>query len=157
LARVDLLPQDLTDGEVLITITEGRFAGAKLETPNSPKLPADYLVKLVETAQPKDEAVRMSQLDRATLLLGEVPGVQANMRLRSGDNEGETEALIQVSEGKPWDGQISWDNAGPVSTGFNRMSTQLNRYGALGRADSSSLQYMHSDGTDYLRLSYSEP
>ena len=142
---------------MLITITEGRFAGAKLETPNSPKLPPDYLVKLVETAQPKDEAVRMSQLDRATLLLGEVPGVQANMRLRSGDDEGETEALIQVSDGKTWDGQISWDNAGPVSTGFNRMSTQLNRYGALGRADSSSMQYMHSDGTDYLRLSYSEP
>ena len=157
LARVDLLPQDLTEGIVVITITEGRFAGAKLETPNSPKLPADYLVKLVETAQPKDEAVRMSQLDRATLLLGEVPGVKANMRLRSGDKEGETEALIQVSEGKDWDGQVSWDNAGPVSTGFNRMSTQLNRYGALGRADISSMQYMHSDGTDYLRLSHSEP
>ena len=157
LARVDLLPQDLTEGIVVISITEGRFAGAKLETPNSPKLPADYLVKLVETAQPKDEAVRMSQLDRATLLLGEVPGVKANMRLRSGDKEGETEALIQVSEGKDWDGQVSWDNAGPVSTGFNRMGTQLNRYGALGRADISSMQYMRSDGTDYLRLSYSEP
>ncbi len=157
LARVDLLPQDLTDGEVLITITEGKFAGAKLETPNSPKLPADYLVKLVETAQPKGEAVRMDQLDRATLLLGEVPGVQANMRLRSGDNEGETEALLQVTDGKPWDGQVSWDNAGPVSTGFNRMNTQLNRYGAMGRADISSMQFMHSDGTDYLRLSYSEP
>ena len=157
LARVDLLPQDLTEGEVLITITEGKFAGAKLETPNSTKLPTDYLVKLVETAQPKGEAVRMSQLDRATLLLGEVPGVQANMRLRSGEKEGETEALLQVAEGKAWDGQVSWDNAGPVSTGFNRMSTQLNRYGALGRADISSLQYMHSDGTDYLRLAYSEP
>jgi hemolysin activation/secretion protein len=154
---VDLLPQDLTEGEVLITITEGKFAGAKLETPNSPKLPTDYLVKLVETAQPKGEAVRMSQLDRATLLLGEIPGVQANMRLRSGEKEGESEALLQVAEGKAWDGQVSWDNAGPVSTGFNRMSTQLNRYGALGRADISSLQYMRSDGTDYLRLAYSEP
>jgi hemolysin activation/secretion protein len=148
---------DLTEGEVLITITEGKFAGAKLETPNSPKLPTDYLVKLVETAQPKGEAVRMGQLDRATLLLGEVPGVQANMRLRSGEKEGETEALLQVAEGKAWDGQVSWDNAGPVSTGFNRMSTQLNRYGALGRADISSMQYMRSDGTDYLRLAYSEP
>ena len=157
LARVDLLPQDLTEGEVLITITEGKFAGAKLETPNSTKLPPDYLTKLVETAQPKGEAVRMKQLDRATLLLGEVPGVQANMRLRSGDKEGETEALLQVAEGKAWDGQVSWDNAGPVSTGFNRMSTQLNRYGALGRADISSMQYMRSDGTDYLRLAYSEP
>ena len=157
LARVDLLPQDLTEGEVLITITEGMFAGTKLETPNSTKLPTDYLVKLVETAQPKGEAVRMNQLDRATLLLGEVPGVQANMRLRSGEKEGETEALLQISDGKPWDGQVSWDNAGPVSTGFNRMSTQVNRYGALGRADISSLQYMRSDGTDYLRLAYSEP
>ena len=37
------------------------------------------------------------------------------------------------------------------------MSTQFNRYGALGRADISSMQYMHIEGTDYLRLAYSEP
>ncbi len=157
LARVDLLPQDLTEGEVLITITEGKFAGAKMESANSTKLPKDYLVKLVETAQPKGEAVRMDQLDRATLLLGEVPGVQAQMRLRSGDKEGETEAMLQVAEGKTWDGQYSWDNAGPVSTGYSRFGTQLNRYGTMGRADIASMQYMHSEGSDYLRLAYSEP
>jgi hypothetical protein len=47
LARVDLLPQDLTEGVVTMTITEGRFGGAKMETPESPKLPHDFLVKLV--------------------------------------------------------------------------------------------------------------
>lgn len=157
LARVDLLPQDLTHGEVLLTITEGRFAGAQLETPNSSKLPADYLVKLVETAQPPNEAVLMQQLDRATLLLGEVPGVQATMRLKSGNNDGQTLALLQVVDSQTWSKQVSWDNAGPVSTGINRFSTQLSRFGALGRADISHLQYQHSDGTDYLRLSYTEP
>jgi hemolysin activation/secretion protein len=93
---------------VLITITEGKFAGASLETPNSPKLPSDYLVKLVETAQPKGEAVRMDPLDRASLLLGEVPGVQATMRLKSGDNEGETEALLPSGRGQAlgWPSQL---------------------------------------------------
>jgi hypothetical protein len=80
LARVDLLPQDLTDGVVTITITEGRFAGARMESAESPKLPQDFLVKLVETAQPKNAPVKLSQMDKATMLLNEVPGVQASVR-----------------------------------------------------------------------------
>ncbi len=157
LARVDLLPQDLTDGVVTITITEGRFSGAQMETPESPKLPHDFLVKLVEAAQPKDTAVRLPQMDRATLLLKEIPGVEASVRLSTGEVDGETRALIQVKDKKPYDGQISIDNTGSTYTGAYRFSTQYNHYGLLGRADAASLQYMHSEGLDYLRLGYSEP
>ena len=157
LARVDLLPQDLTDGVVTITITEGRFAGATMETPESPKLPHDFLVKLVETAQPKDTAVRLPQMDKATLLLKEIPGVDASVRLSTGEVDGETRALVQVKDKKPFDGQISIDNTGSTYTGAYRFSTQYNHYGLLGRADAATVQYMHSQGLDYLRLGYSEP
>ena len=157
LARVDLLPQDLTEGEVTLTITEGRFSGAKMETPESTSLPKDFLVKLVEAAQPKDTPVRLPQMDKATLLLKEIPGVEASVRLSSGQSDGETQALIQVQDKKPYDGQITLDNTGSTYTGVYRFSSQYNRYGLLGRADATSLQYMHSEGLDYLRLGYSEP
>jgi len=157
LARVDLLPQDLTDGIVTITITEGKFSGARMETANSPKLPADFLVRMVEKVQAVGEPVRLSNMDRATMLLNEVPGVQANVRLSTGQAEGQTEALIQVQDKNNWDGQLTLDNAGSVSSGINRFSSQFNRYGLLGRADTGNLQYMHSEGLDYLRLGYNEP
>jgi hemolysin activation/secretion protein len=157
LARVDLLPQDLTDGVVTITITEGRFAGARMETAESPKLPADFLVKLVENAQPKNAPVKLSQMDKATMLLNEVPGVQASVRLSTGQDEGETIALVQVQDKRPWDGQITLDNTGSISTGAYRFSSQYSRYGLLGRGDVSNIQYLHSAGLDYARLGYSEP
>ena len=157
LARVDLLPQDLTDGVVTITITEGRFAGARMESAESPKLPQDFLVKLVETAQPKNAPVKLSQMDKATMLLNEVPGVQASVRLSTGQDEGETIALVQVQDKRPWDGQITLDNTGSISTGAYRFSSQYSRYGWLGRGDVSNIQYLHSAGLDYARLGYSEP
>ena len=157
LARVDLLPQDLTDGVVTITITEGRFAGARMESAESPKLPQDFLVKLVETAQPKNAPVKLSQMDKATMLLNEVPGVQASVRLSTGQEEGETIALVQVQDKRPWDGQITLDNTGSISTGSYRFSSQYSRYGWLGRGDVSNIQYLHSAGLDYARLGYSEP
>jgi hemolysin activation/secretion protein len=157
LARVDLLPQDLTEGVVTITITEGRFAGARMETAESPKLPADFLVKLVENAQPKNAPVKLSQMDKATMLLNEVPGVQASVRLSTGQDEGETIALVQVQDKRPWDGQITLDNTGSISTGAYRFSSQYSRYGLLGRGDVSNIQYLHSAGLDYARLGYSEP
>ena len=157
LARVDVLPQDLTEGVVTITVTEGKFAGARMETAESPKLPADFLVKLVETAQPKDTPVKLSQMDKATMLLNEVPGVQASVRLSTGQEEGETVALVQVKDKRPWDGQITLDNTGSISTGAYRFSSQYSRYGLLGRGDVSNVQYLHSNGLDYARLGYSEP
>ena len=157
LARVDLLPQDLTEGIVTITITEGKFSGARLESANSAKLPPDLLTRMVEKAQPVGAPVRLSNMDRATMLLNEVPGVQANVRLSTGQAEGQTEALVQVQDKNPWDGQLTLDNTGSVSTGIARFSSQFNRYGMLGRADVGSMQYMHSKGLDYLRLGYNEP
>ena len=157
LARVDLLPQDLTEGIVTITITEGKFSGARLETANSAKLPPKLLTRIVEKAQPVGAPVRLSNMDRATMLLNEVPGVQANVRLSTGQAEGQTEALVQVQDKNPWDGQLTVDNAGSVSSGINRFSSQFNRYGLLGRADVGNMQYMHSQGLDYLRLGYNEP
>ena len=157
LARVDLLPQDLTEGIVTITITEGKFSGARMESTNSAKLPPDLLTRMVEKALPVGAPVRLSNMDRATMLLNEVPGVQANVRLSTGQSEGQTEALVQVQDKNPWDGQLTLDNTGSVSTGISRFSSQFNRYGMFGRADVGSLQYMHSQGLDYLRLGYNEP
>ena len=157
LARVDLLPQDLTEGIVTITITEGKFSGARMESANSGKLPPDLLTRMVEKAQAVGKAVRLSNMDRATMLLNEVPGVQANVRLSTGQAEGQTEALVQVQDKNPWDGQLTLDNTGSLSTGIIRFSSQFNRYGMLGRADVGSMQYMHSQGLDYLRLGYNEP
>jgi hypothetical protein len=63
LARVDLLPQDLTEGIVTITITEGKFSGARMETANSAKLTPDLLTRMVGTARAMELMMSGERLD----------------------------------------------------------------------------------------------
>ncbi len=157
LGRSEIPPQDMTDGLIQITIREGRFARAVIEPEPHPRIPPKLAVDLVETAQPKGQVVNLEALDRATLLLSELPGVSAQMSLRPGEKEGETEAVIRLGEAPGTDGSVVFDNAVVSATGATRTIGQLNRHGAFGRAETVSLIWMHTEGSEFLKVGYSEP
>ena len=157
LGRSEIPPQDMTDGLIQITIREGRFARAVIEPEPHPRIPASLAVDLVETAQPKGQVVNLQALDRATLLLSELPGVAAQMSLRPGEKEGETEAVIRLGEAPGTDGSVVFDNAVVSATGATRTIGQLNRHGAFGRAETVSLIWMHTEGSEFFKVGYSEP
>ena len=157
LGRSEIPPQDMTDGLIQITIREGRFARAVIEPEPHPRIPASLAVDLVETAQPKGQVVNLEALDRATLLLSELPGVAAQMSLRPGEKEGETEAVIRLGEAPGTDGSVVFDNAVVSATGATRTIGQLNRHGAFGRAETVSLIWIHTEGSEFLKVGYSEP
>ncbi|NBX55950.1 MAG: ShlB/FhaC/HecB family hemolysin secretion/activation protein [Betaproteobacteria bacterium] len=157
LGRTEIPPQDMTDGLVRIEVREGRFARAVIEPTPHRRIPPALAVELVETAQPKGEVVSLDALDRATLLLSELPGVQAQMSLRPGENEGETEAVIRLDDAPSTEGSLAVDNAVVSATGSTRTVGQISHHGAWGRAETLSLIWMHTEGSDYLKLGYSEP
>jgi hemolysin activation/secretion protein len=147
----------MTEGLIQITIREGRFARAVIEPEPHPRIPASLAVDLVETAQPKGQVVNLEALDRATLLLSELPGVQAQMSLRPGAKEGETEAVIRLGDAPGTDGSVVFDNSVVSATGATRTIGQLNQHGGFGRAETVSLLWMHTEGSEYLKVGYSEP
>ena len=96
LATTELPAQDLTDGWVQIDVLEARFAGAVVSDPSA-QIKGNLPAALVESAQPKGEVVSLNQLDKAALLLAEVPGVQTSVSLQPGAQVGETQAVITVA------------------------------------------------------------
>jgi len=157
LGRSEIPPQDMTDGLIQVTVREGRFARAVIEPGPHPRIPPALAVDLVETAQPKGQVVNLEALDRATLLLSELPGVQAQMSLRPGAKEGETEAVIRLVDAPGTDGSVVFDNSVVSATGATRTIGQLNQHGGFGRAETVSLLWMHTEGSEYLKVGYSEP
>jgi len=157
LGRAEIPPQDMTDGLIQVTVREGRFARAVIEPGPHPRIPPGLAVDLVETAQPKGQVVNLQALDRATLLLSELPGVSAQMSLRPGDKEGETEAVIRLDDAPATDGSVVFDNSVVSATGATRTIGQLNQHGGFGRAETVSLIWMHTEGSEYLKVGYSEP
>jgi hemolysin activation/secretion protein len=157
LGRSEIPPQDMTDGLIQITIREGRFARAVIEPEPHPRIPPRLAVDLVETAQPKGQVVNLQALDRATLLLSELPGVSAQMSLRPGEKEGETEAVIRLDDAPATDGSVVFDNSVVSATGATRTIGQLNRHGGFGRAETVSLIWMHTEGSEFMKVGYSEP
>lgn len=147
----------MTDGLVRIEVREGRFARAVIEPAPHRRIPPALAVDLVETAQPKGEVVSLDALDRATLLLSDLPGVQTQMSLRPGDKEGETEAVIRLDDAPSTEGSLAIDNAVVSATGSTRTIGQISHHGAWGRAETLSLIWMHTEGSEYLKLGYSEP
>ena len=157
LGRSEIPPQDMTDWLIQVTVREGRFARAVIEPEPHPRIPPKLAVDLVETAQPKGQVVNLQAMDRATLLLSELPGVSAQMSLRPGEKEGETEAVIRLGDAPATDGSVTLDNAVVSATGATRTIGQLNRHGLWGRAETVSLIWMHTEGSEFLKLGYSEP
>ncbi len=125
LGRAEIPAQDLTDGIVQVVVREGRFAGAVVEPATQTRVPPALAVDLVETAQPKGAVVNLQALDRASLLLAELPGVQAQMSLRPAAKEGETEAVIQINEAPGTEGSLTFDNSVVSATGSTRSIAQL--------------------------------
>ena len=135
LGRAEIPAQDLTEGIVQVVVREGRFARAVVEPASNARVPPALAVDLVETAQPKGTVVNLEALDRASLLLSELPGVQAQMSLRPAAKEGETEAVIQMSEAPGTEGSLSLDNSVVSATGSTRSIAQLSHHGGLGRSE----------------------
>jgi hemolysin activation/secretion protein len=157
LGRSEIPPQDMTDGLIQVTIREGRFARAVIEPEPHPRIPPGLAVNLVETAQPKGQVVNLQALDRATLLLSELPGVSAQMSLRPGEKDGETEAVLRLDDAPATDGSVVFDNAVVSATGATRTIGQLNQHGGFGRAETVSLLWMHTEGSEFFKVGYSEP
>ena len=157
LAFAEMPNQDLTDGNVLIQISEARFSGAIVEDPTGQLSKTNLVKNIIEHHQPKNSLVDLKSMDKASTVLAEVPGVNTSLNLRSGEKSGETEAVATITEGKKVDANVSLDNAGARSIGDLRLLGKVGFNNPLGIGDSADLQAVHSDGMDFQRAAYSLP
>ncbi|MCC6989064.1 MAG: ShlB/FhaC/HecB family hemolysin secretion/activation protein [Acidobacteria bacterium] len=149
--------QDVTDGVVTIEVLESRFAGATLEGSEPRRLRSALALGHVDAAQGRGEPLSASALDRALLLIDDLPGVSVGGALAPGERDGETALLLRLTDEPVAAGSAAADNAGARSTGAARVLFTGGLESPLRAGDRLRGDLLHSEGSDYVRLDYSLP
>ena len=115
-------PQDLQQGALRIEIIEGRYGVVKAEGKDTALAmrATPFLSRLKPGA-----VIDSVSLERASLLLEDLPGVQTTTSMRPGIQPGTGDLIVQVKREKWVSGDIGLDNAGSRYTGQTRVRANL--------------------------------
>lgn len=142
LARAYLPRQDVTSGSIEIAIQIGKIDGSvAIQLKPSTRIDPLFLQKIANSAVPEGSVVRTKELERAVLLMNDLPGIKANASLERGDTPGTTRVLIQAEEGKLLTGSLSADNFGDRYTGTARGNAQFSLNDPFGHGEQLSVSY----------------
>ena len=156
LARAYLPQQDVTAGVIEIVILAGELSAA--EPVRIVPVHADFQRIVPEVAErvtlaalPAGQAVREENINRAVLLIDDLPGVSAQSRLTPGPETGTSTIVMMLEEGPLWSGDIRTDNYGSDSTGVERatLTTRLNN--PSGAGDRITLSTTQNEGSELYR------
>ena len=155
-ARAYLPVQDVQGGKIKILILEGNIA--QLQLRNTSSLSDERAQAFLNQAVAGD-AIRSDQIDRALLLLNDVPGVGAvRATLQPGASVGSSDLVVDVEPGQRVAGNIGVDNYGSRYTGEKRLSGVLYINNLLGIGDQTVVSGLLSDRKlGYGRAGYSFP
>jgi hemolysin activation/secretion protein len=155
--RAYLPRQEIVDGMLTIQIVEAVFGGALLEGKPPTRIGLDRLLRRVESAQAKGQPLNAASVDRALLLLEDLPGVLATGSLQAGPAKGETSLLLKLVDKALASGELSADNGGGRATGPRRLIGNLSLASPAGFGDQGSATVVHTQASDYARLGYTLP
>lgn len=154
LARAYVPQQDMSQGQVEITVLEGT-----LEAVRSPLNAAGSTPGGQRRGQylPQAGGVVDAAIVRSLLLLNELPGTQTRGRLSVGQAIGGTVLDIDVQDTPAFSLDAALDNEGGRTTGRLRASGGGTWNSPSGAGDQLSLRVMASSGLHYLRAGYTTP
>ena len=158
-----LPPQDIRDGIVRIAVTQAVFGGVEVTGTQASDNRAVAVERYLMAQQAPAQDLRVDRLDRAMLLINDLPGVSAISAMREGLQPGETDLVVQLGSSGSHYGDVSLDNSGTRPAGYQRVLANWNLAGVLRWGDQLSASLIHSfteyqsDGSDYQRVVYSLP
>lgn len=158
LAQAIVPVQDVTAGEVEISVFEGVLGKVRLEVdPAAPVRPA--VIERIASRLKPGQPLHNRTLERVMLLLSDLPGIAPQAALEQGDVSGTTDVIIVIGPERRWEFSVDADNHGSRSTGEFRA-------GLLGRVNSplrlgdnldARIQLGSGGGLTYGRLGYELP
>jgi hemolysin activation/secretion protein len=111
----------------------------------------------MNAAQASGQLIEVSHLDRGILLSDDLPGVTVGGVLAQSSTALTTDLIARVADEPLVFGNAQADNTGPTSIGAYRVLGNLGINSPLGVGDLLSATYLHSEGSNYGRLSYTVP
>ena len=157
LARVYLPRQEIVNGSVTMQIVEARMGRLRVDGDVSERLRADLAQQYVNWEQPVGELLSVDDLDRALLLINDLPGVNVSGNLAAGENRGETDLLLKTIDQNLVSGSVSVANIGARSTGREQVGVNLYLNSPSQVGDQAQLNLLKTEGLNYGRIGYNVP
>jgi len=158
LARAYLPKQDVTEGIVEIAVIAGRIDGkVRIDLKDPHRIDPSLLQGMADRAVPGDSPARMERIERAVLLMNDLPGLNAQASLEPGGAPGTTRLVINAAEGRLLHGVLSGDNYGDRYTGSWRGTGQAALNDPLGWGDQLNLTFTGAANLLQGRAGYAVP
>lgn len=153
-ARAYLPPQSLDDGLLVIEVVEGRYGGIQaIGEPDLLKRAQRFLTRLKPGS-----VIESKDLERATLILADQPGIRAAPIIRPGQELGTGDLDVEVSRVPGLSGDVGVDNHGSRASGDQRVKLNAQADSPFGFGDQLTLRSMVSQHSTWLgSLGYSLP
>lgn len=152
--RVYLPPQAFADGKLVIEVVEGRYGAVKAS--GDPEL-VDGAQAFLADLVPGD-LIESSRLERASLILDDLPGIRIAPVIRPGEAAGTGDLDVEVARDKTYSGEAGIDNHGNRYTGRTRARANIDAGSQFMLGDQISLHAMATDiGMWFGQVGYSLP
>lgn len=155
-ARAYLPVQDLKDGVIEINVLEGRLGEHRIH--NEAHV-ADSLINGHLDIVKTNSTLQSEKVDRAVLLVGDLPGVGgARASLQPGASVGTSDLIVEVAPGQRYSADVELDNYGSYYTGLNRLGGAVALNSPLKLGDQLTVRALTSDqDMKYGRIAYQLP
>ena len=157
IVRTYLPQQQITRGVVAIHVIEAVFGEVRLQGEPVTRVDASQLTDIVDSVLHKGEPLSAQDIDRALLLLDDLPGVNVVGSLYEGRERSETNLALTATDEAWLVGNVAYDNAGATSTGTKRLSANLMLNSPLRLGDALAVNLLKTEGSDFQRMAYTLP
>lgn len=152
LARAFIPAQTIQSGMVRIEIMEARYGKIALDNHSGAD---DALLKDTLAPLQSGRTIEQAGLERALLLLSDIPGLTSNTVLKAGERPGTSDLSVNAASSPPVNGNLTVDGYGNRYTGRPRVSGTVNVVNPLHHGDVLNLSGLSSgEGVNYGRISY---
>ncbi|MDB5960558.1 MAG: ShlB/FhaC/HecB family hemolysin secretion/activation protein [Massilia sp.] len=150
--------QDVSNGEVELSVLEGRFARLRIERLDDVRVD-DKVVEAIGATLPRARPLSDRELERTVLLLSDLPGMATQASLEAGEAAGTYDLVVELKAVPRYNFSVDVDNQGTPSTGEYRAGALLRVNSPLGLGDNLDVRLLNSfgKGLNFGRLSYELP
>lgn len=158
LAQVLVPAQDVSSGNVELSVLEGRVGHVRLDIAAGTPI-RENLLRARVAQIPVGTPLQQHDLERTMLLLSDLPGIVVTSSIEAGEEPGTVDLTINVAPTKRWTFAVDLDNYGATSSGTWRLGTlaRLNSPFMLG--DNLDIRLLAAERLDtfYGRVGYEAP
>ena len=150
--------QEVVDGQVRITVSEGVLGNVSIELADGTPVQQERIAKTLSILEP-GKPLNGRHYERAMLLLSDLPGIKPQSAISTGATSGTTDLMVKVGKRERMQYGLELDNYGTSDSGRHRITGSLRWASPFGRGDNLDLRLMVAQGahTAFGRISYETP